>query len=133
MEKRIKSRFSQKTFFLDLLNMKDIESTLEYLFCYENESNFISQNTALYQIIKNTKFYKYYIEKCYDFGVSIKEFYFNLRVFVSNLLREVSKTTSPTQNISISEIDSLIQRLTRSLAYINISNLEYLYSKINLI
>ncbi len=127
MEKRIRSRFSQKTFFLDLLNKNDIETTLQYLFCYENESSLITRNIILYEVIKNTKFFNFYIEKCNDFSVPIKEFFFHFRIFVSNLLREISKKTS--DKISLSEIESLVQKLVRSLVYISISNLEYLYSK----
>jgi len=127
MEKRIRSRFSQKTFFLDLINKKDIETTLEYLFCYENEASLNTRNTGLYQLIKNTKYFNYYIEKCNDFCVPIKEFFFHFRIFVSNLLREISKKTS--EKLSQNELGSLVQKLVRTLVYISISNLEYLYSK----
>lgn len=128
MEKRIRSRFSQKTFFLDLINKKDIEDTLHYLIS-PIESNVKTQ--ILYEILKKNCHFNYFLDKCFNFGVPIRELFFNLKVFFSNLLADINK--EPINIFTIEELERTIDKNTRKILSLSISSLEYLYSNIELI
>ena len=128
MEKRIRSRFSQKTFFLDLINKKDLYDTLHCMISPEENNE---KMQFFLEILWRNKNFNLYLIKVYDIGITIRELFFNFKVFFSNIMRFIEKESNDI--VKTEEIEQFIDRFSRDLIPLSISSLEYLYSKFYII
>jgi Cdc6-like AAA superfamily ATPase len=131
MEKRIRSRFSQKTFFLDMINKSVIEDTLKLIITFDEEGNLNSSLAPFYQIIKQNNHYNYYFEKSFSSGISVKQLFFNLKVFLSNIIFDVEKNFKKSANLTIEKqvLAKFVNSASEKLVTLNCSNLDFIYSK----
>ena len=125
MEKRIRSRFSQKTFYLDLINIEDIGIYLQLLI---QNGKLNDLNLAFFENLTKNENFINYIEKCFQLGVSIRELFFNLKLLFSNITIALKKDEK--QTIVSDELKSIIDSNVMKLFSLNFSNLTYLYSKL---
>ena len=130
MEKRIRSRFSQKTFFLDLISRNDIDNTLKLLIAYDEDNNQNYRNVLLYELFHKNEMVEDYIEKSFSFGVSIKEIFFILKVFFSNVLQKITRKERINESIESSKLQKIFSENWLKLMTVCLPNLEFLYSKI---